>query len=79
MATLKCLVKNFFLVGIKCYRWIVSPCLGTCCRFYPTCSEYALEAFEKRGVLMGLFLTTKRVLKCHPYHPGGFDYVPQSD
>ena len=79
MATVTRLVRDFFLGGIACYRWLIAPCLGSCCRFYPSCSQYALDAFEKRGVFMGLFLTTKRLLKCHPYHPGGFDYVPQSD
>jgi len=79
MATIKNLVKDFFLGGIACYRCLISPWLGSCCRFYPTCSQYAQDAFEKRGVWMGLVLTTKRLLKCHPFHPGGFDHVPHSD
>lgn len=58
---------------LKIYRRFISPLKPATCRFYPTCSEYALRAVEKYGCLKGLFLTIKRLLKCHPFHPGGYD------
>lgn len=61
---------------IRIYQWTISPFLGNICRFYPSCSHYGAEAFEKHGVYRGLFLTLKRLLKCHPWHPGGHDPVP---
>lgn len=56
-------------------RWI-SPILPPACRFTPTCSEYAMESFARYGFMKGLFLTLKRILRCHPFHPGGYDPVP---
>ena len=61
---------------IRGYRRFVSPLLGSNCRFYPTCSAYAIEALEKHGVLKGGYLTARRFIKCHPFHPGGCDPVP---
>ncbi len=63
---------------IKLYRFILSPFMGQQCRFYPTCSHYGEEAFEKHGILKGGWLTAKRILKCNPWHDGGFDYVPDN-
>lgn len=63
-----------FLIGI--YQKAISPWLPKSCRFYPTCSHYAKEAFFKYGILKGFKLTIKRLFKCHPYHPGGYDPVP---
>ncbi|MFN0300111.1 MAG: membrane protein insertion efficiency factor YidD [Burkholderiales bacterium] len=63
--------------AIRAYQWGVSPMLGMHCRFFPTCSHYAIEAIESHGVLVGLSLTGRRLLKCHPWHPGGFDPVPE--
>ncbi len=60
---------------IKCYQVFISPLLGPHCRFYPTCSAYAVEAIEKKGALKGAWMTLKRLLKCHPFHPGGYDPV----
>ncbi|WP_331275636.1 membrane protein insertion efficiency factor YidD [Peptostreptococcus sp. CBA3647] len=60
-----------FLVRI--YQKYISPLKGPTCRFYPTCSQYSIEAFKKYGFLKGLWLTIKRVSKCHPFHPGGYD------
>ncbi|MCI1277510.1 MAG: membrane protein insertion efficiency factor YidD [Nitrospira sp.] len=57
------------------YRACLSPLLGPACRFYPTCSVYAQEAIERYGVLKGLFMAGRRLLKCHPFHPGGVDPV----
>ena len=65
------------LVGlISAYRYFLSPFLGPSCRFYPTCSNYALEAIETHGVWRGGWLTLRRLGRCHPFHPGGFDPPP---
>ncbi len=61
---------------IRLYQLCISPFLGQCCRFYPTCSDYALEAVQKHGCLKGTWLAMKRVVKCHPLHKGGVDNVP---
>jgi len=61
---------------IRIYQWTVSPLLGPCCRFYPSCWHYALEAVLRFGVLKGGWLALKRLGRCHPWHPGGFDPVP---
>ncbi|MBR5708379.1 MAG: membrane protein insertion efficiency factor YidD [Oscillospiraceae bacterium] len=58
------------------YRKNISPLRPPCCRFIPTCSEYALEALEKYGALKGSWLALRRFLKCHPFHKGGYDPVP---
>ncbi len=58
---------------IKGYRKYISPLKKSCCRFYPTCSQYALEAIEKYGPLKGVKLSILRILRCHPFHPGGYD------
>ncbi len=60
---------------IKIYRRFISPLKPGSCRFYPTCSEYALESLKKHGYIRGTWLTIKRILKCHPLHPGGYDPV----
>ena len=68
---------KFLALGlIKFYRAAVSPYKRACCRFYPTCSEYALEVIEKYGVLKGGYLAARRILRCHPFHAGGFDPAP---
>lgn len=61
---------------IRAYQLLVSPLLGPRCRFYPSCSQYALEALRRHGTLRGLYLAVCRVLRCHPFHPGGYDPVP---
>jgi uncharacterized protein len=61
---------------IRLYRYLISPLLGPNCRFYPSCSCYAEEALTQHGVLRGLYLTVRRLLRCHPWHPGGYDPVP---
>jgi putative membrane protein insertion efficiency factor len=62
---------------IRFYQAIVSPFLPqNSCRFYPTCSHYAIDAVERYGTLKGLSLSVKRIFRCHPFHPGGFDPVP---
>lgn len=61
---------------IRSYQLFISPLLGPRCRFYPTCSHYALEALDTHGALKGSWLALRRILRCHPWHPGGFDPVP---
>lgn len=61
---------------IKGYQRVISPLLGPRCRFNPTCSQYAVEALKRYGILKGGWLMAKRVLKCHPLHQGGDDFVP---
>jgi putative membrane protein insertion efficiency factor len=58
------------------YRYLVSPWVGNQCRFYPSCSHYAEEAINTHGFIKGGYLTGRRLLKCHPWHPGGLDPVP---
>jgi putative membrane protein insertion efficiency factor len=65
------------LAAIRFYQYFISPLLGNRCRFYPSCSHYALEAITLHGVAKGLYLTFKRLLKCHPFHEGGLDPVPE--
>jgi len=68
--------RKLVIFPIRVYQRVLSPLLPNRCRFYPTCSHYAVEAIEKHGVIKGLWLAIKRILKCHPLHPGGFDPVP---
>ena len=62
---------------IRLYQLLVSPLLGQRCRFYPSCSQYTVEAIRLHGVIKGIWLGSKRLLKCHPLHAGGYDPVPQ--
>jgi uncharacterized protein len=70
------LPKRAVLAGIRLYQWTLSPYLGRQCRFYPTCSHYALEAIEQHGLLRGGALSIRRLSRCHPFHAGGVDLVP---
>lgn len=69
-------MKKIALLLLRLYRLTLSPFVGQSCRFAPTCSHYSSEAIEKYGFLKGLWLTLKRLAKCHPWHPGGIDNVP---
>jgi putative membrane protein insertion efficiency factor len=61
---------------IRVYQWTVSPLLGPCCRFHPSCSCYTHEAIERHGAIRGLWLGARRLLRCHPFVEGGYDPVP---
>jgi putative membrane protein insertion efficiency factor len=69
-------VRSVFVVLIRGYQVIVSPILPPACRFSPTCSQYAIEAIAKYGVIRGIVMGMRRLLKCHPFHHGGYDPVP---
>lgn len=69
------MMKKILIKLIRIYRKYISPMKAPCCRFYPTCSQYAIEAIEKYGALKGSFLAIKRILKCHPFNKGGYDPV----
>lgn len=70
------MLKKFFLFLIRLYQLCLSPFVGPCCRFAPSCSEYAQEVIEKYGPFRGVVLTLKRMIKCGPWHPGGYDPAP---
>ncbi|HEY0939015.1 MAG TPA: membrane protein insertion efficiency factor YidD [Steroidobacter sp.] len=65
--------------AIRAYRYLLSPMLGPTCRFYPSCSCYAEQALQQHGALRGSYLTVRRLLRCHPWHEGGYDPVPETD
>ncbi|AQV03145.1 membrane protein insertion efficiency factor YidD [Desulfococcus multivorans] len=69
-------MKHSLLILIRLYQYIISPVLAPSCRFYPTCSHYAYEAISRHGVFKGIALSGRRILRCHPFHPGGIDPVP---
>jgi putative membrane protein insertion efficiency factor len=63
-------------MAIRAYQLAISPMLGNRCRFYPSCSDYSMEALQRHGVFRGLWLAVRRIGRCHPWHPGGYDPVP---
>ncbi|MEO9655460.1 membrane protein insertion efficiency factor YidD [Marinomonas sp.] len=69
--------KRIFIAFVKIYQFLISPLLGNNCRFYPSCSHYMIEAIERFGIVKGVYLGTKRLSKCHPWHEGGMDPVPE--
>ncbi len=69
-------VSNMLSLLIRGYRYAVSPLLGMHCRFHPSCSAYALEALERYGTARGAWLALRRLVRCHPWHPGGYDPLP---
>lgn len=70
------IMNKLVIESIKLYRITISPMLGATCRFNPSCSEYAITAIQRHGLLKGGSLSVKRILRCHPFHPGGEDPVP---
>jgi putative membrane protein insertion efficiency factor len=69
-------MKRMLLAAVSGYRYLLRPMLGVNCRFHPSCSDYATEAIERHGALRGVGLALRRVARCHPWHPGGYDPVP---
>jgi len=76
MMTINKFIQIVFVALIRVYQYTLSPFLGPACRFHPSCSEYAYQAIMRHGPLRGLLLAIKRILRCHPFHPGGVDPVP---
>ncbi|MBV8633007.1 MAG: membrane protein insertion efficiency factor YidD [Burkholderiaceae bacterium] len=70
-------MKTVLLWLVRAYQVALSPMFGPSCRFYPTCSNYAMDAIREHGALKGAMLAAVRLAKCHPWHPGGFDPVPK--
>ncbi|GAB2177017.1 membrane protein insertion efficiency factor YidD [Dongia sp. agr-C8] len=64
------------IVPVRAYQWFISPLLPPSCRFAPTCSAYAIEALQRHGLIRGAYLTTRRLLRCHPWGGSGYDPVP---
>ena len=71
-------MRHLAALLIRIYQWTVSPLLGPRCRFYPSCSQYALEAIQRFGLVRGGWLAVVRLGRCHPWQPGGFDPVPEA-
>jgi putative membrane protein insertion efficiency factor len=69
-------VTRFVVLLIRGYQVTLAPLLPSACRYQPTCSQYTLEAVERHGALKGAWLGVKRIARCHPFHPGGYDPVP---
>ena len=70
------MIKQFLVLIVRGYQKFISPLLGNNCRFSPTCSEYFILAVEKYGVIKGSYLGGRRILRCHPFNPGGYDPLP---
>ncbi|MBR6913695.1 MAG: membrane protein insertion efficiency factor YidD [Treponema sp.] len=73
---MKNILTKIYCAPIRFYQVCISPLYPACCRFYPSCSNYALEAFQKYGPVKGVLLTSKRILRCNPFFEGGYDPVP---
>ncbi len=73
------ILRRILILPIRVYQLCLSPYIGKRCRFYPSCSVYSIEAIKQHGCLKGIYLSIKRICKCHPFHPGGVDLVPESD
>ncbi|KUO76316.1 MAG: hypothetical protein APF77_20065 [Clostridia bacterium BRH_c25] len=70
-------MRKFFIIIIRAYQILISPWSRGKCRFIPTCSNYAIEAINRYGVIYGIFLSAGRILRCNPFNPGGYDPVPE--
>ncbi len=70
------MMRHVFILMVRAYQVGISPLLPPSCRYYPTCSAYAIEALKKHGALRGGWMAARRIARCHPFRPGGFDPVP---
>jgi len=70
-------MTRILILLVRVYQWLISPLIGPRCRFYPSCSHYTVEALSRHGLLRGGFYAARRIACCHPWHPGGFDPVPE--
>lgn len=70
------IVRAVAIFLIRVYQYAISPLFPPSCRYVPTCSQYAVEAISKYGILKGSYLAMRRIARCHPFHPGGYDPVP---
>lgn len=77
MSRLLLLPRRALLLGVRAYQSLLSPLLPPACRFTPTCSAYAATALERHGALRGSWLALRRLARCHPWNPGGYDPVPE--
>ena len=75
-AGLRRLPRLVLVYGVRGYQLVLSPIFGGACRYYPSCSAYAIEALERHGALRGGWMAIRRIARCHPFRPGGFDPVP---
>ncbi|MCL5272303.1 MAG: membrane protein insertion efficiency factor YidD [Gammaproteobacteria bacterium] len=71
-------LKTCLIFLIRCYQYTISAFLGNCCRFQPSCSAYTIQAIQHFGCIRGFYLALKRILCCHPWHPGGIDPLPKT-
>ena len=69
-------MRRLLVLGVRAYQVSLGPLLPASCRYYPSCSAYAIEALERHGALRGTWLSLRRILRCHPFRPGGYDPVP---
>ncbi len=69
------IIREAAVLLIRLYQYTVSPLVGPCCRFHPSCSQYMVESLQSKGLMKGLWLGAVRILKCHPFNPGGYDPV----
>jgi hypothetical protein len=73
------MISKLLIGMVRLYQLTLSRLLGQCCRFHPSCSVYAIEALRRYGAVRGSWLALRRVVRCHPFHPGGYDPVPSAD